>query len=191
MLMLTACSTDDADARPQYMDDAPHANAVYDGEWTVNKTVVDTARLEVTPNGLKLRLPEYYLTLSCFEMEAFSSAIPFRHECMEQPVVIPFRNQGYTDNATFINLNTAEKNYGGMSFFNYASFNVSVNGASYRVALLSNEPANAVYRNDNGLWTIGLPIERFLVTNIETNEEQVRTPHNPFTLYYNAKERIR
>ena len=195
MLILTACSTDEADAGAQYMDNVPHENAVYDGEWTIDKQVIDTARLEVLPTGLRLRLPESYLTVLCFDKEALSSAWPFQYECMAQPmaqpVVIPFRDQGYTNNAKYATMTTTEKSFDGMTIYSPASFSITVNSASYRVALLSNEPANAVYRNDNGLWTIGIPIERFLVTNTATNEEQVRTPHNPFTLYYNAKERIR
>lgn len=191
---LTACSVDDADsfdANNEYLSaDYPYG-AVYDGEWTVDKVVMDTARLEVT-NVLKLRLPEQYLGISCFEREYTSSASPIvSFEYSRQPSVIRFKDQGYTDYASFNSLSPTEKNYDGTMLFTQASFIVAVDGVDHRVDVLSNEPGNAVYRNDNGQWTIGFTVTAYNVTNLETHEEQVRTPHKPISLYYSTKNRIR
>ena len=75
--------------------------------------------------------------------------------------------------------------------FNNVSFTVAIDGVDHRVDLLSGEPGNAVYRNDNDQWTIGLTVTSFYVTNLETREEQARTLNTPIVLYYNTKNRIR
>lgn len=186
--LLAACSVEDAESyagEDKFFYDGDQ-HAVYDGEWTVNRQVVDTARLEVT-KVLKVRLPEEYLGASCFENDEALSAGKYKG----QPVVIPFRYEGYTDYATFNSISSTEKNYNGTVLFNSVSFTVAVDGVDYRVDLLSDEPGNAVYRNDNGQWTIGFTVKSFLVTNQETHEEQMRTPHTPIALYYNTKNRIR
>ena len=191
--LLAACSVDDAESSVGMNNNFFDAEqyAVFDGEWTMNKQVVDTARLEVT-NVLKVRLPEKYLCLFSFEDYYTSSADPrWSIEYKGLPTVIPFKDQGYTDNATFNSFAVPEKNYGMNLFFKQASFYATINGVDYRVDLLSDEPGNAIYRNDSGLWTIGFTVNSFLVTNLETQEEQVRTRNTPIVLYYNAKNRIR
>ena len=191
--MLTACSAGDAeDAAFNDKNAAVVYNGVFDGEWTVNKQVVDTARLEVT-DVLKIRLPEAYLGTSCFEEEYFSSlAHSIKYKGV--PTVIQFKDQGYSDYATFLSVWTPKdpKEFSGRGlFFNQASFYATINGVDYRVDLLSDELGFAMYLYDNGLWTIGFFVNSFLVTNLETQEEQVRTPHSPIPLIYNAKNRIR
>lgn len=189
--MLTACTVDDAgEVTAAPSEDIVAQNAIYEGEWTINKEVVDTARLEVT-NSLKVRLPEIYLSASCFEKEFVSSLKPFHIAYKGQPVVIPFKDQGYSSNATFNSISSAEKSYNGITLFQHASFYVTIDGINHQVDLFSDEPGNAVYRNDNGQWTIGFTISTFRVTNLNTYEKQVRTPRTPITLYYNTKERIR
>ena len=190
---LTACSVEDADsydAHNGYISaDYPYGT-VYDGEWTINKQVVDTARLEVT-TVLNVRLPEFYLGLSCFEDDYISSVPPTMIDYKGQPAVIRFKDQGYTENASFSSISSTEKSFEGTVLFSNASFLVAINGVDYRVDLLSDEPGNAVYRNDNGQWTIGFTVSSFIVTNLNTNEEQMRTPHKPIALYYSTKNRIR
>lgn len=188
--MLAACSVGDSEEAALLNMNEVVLDAVYEGEWTVNREVVDTARLEVT-SVLKVRLPEMYLGTSCLEREYGSSATPHVIAYSGQPAVMSFRYQGYSDNATFNSLMVQEGTYGAKSFFNQASFTVAIDGVSHRVDLLSSEPGNAVYRNDNGLWTIGFTVDGFCVTNLETSGEELRTPHNSIVLYYSAKKRIR
>ena len=192
--LLTACSAgddDSYDAQDQYAEYNDINAGIYDGEWTVNKQVVDTARLVVT-DVLTVRLPEQYLGISCFEKEYASSAWPIVSiEYNGQPSVIRFKDQGYTDKATFNSLLTTGSNYDGAMLLTHASFVIAVDGVDHRVDVLSDEPGNAVYRNDNGQWTIGFTVTAFHVTNMETLEEQMRTPHKPIALYYSTKKRIR
>lgn len=188
MALLAACSVDDAENSAVYMkyDENFVQHAVYDGEWTVNKQVVDTARLEV--NGvLKVRLPEDYLSRLCFP-DRISAAAP---KLKGEPAVIFFNDQGYTATALFNSITSTEKKFDGMTFFIDVSFTVAIDGVDHRVDLLSNKPGNAVYWNDNDQWTIGITITSFYVTNLATSEEQVRTPDTPVILYYNTKNRIR
>ena len=187
MALLTACSVDDADsydAQPSM--DAGIQNAVYDGEWTVNKQVVDTARLEVT-DALKLRLPEDYLAALCFPDKSGAST----PKPKGQPVVIQYRNQGYSTAATFSDFVSTEKSFGGWVNFNQASFIVAIDNVDYRVDLFCDVTGSAIYRHDTGLWTIAIPIGTFLITNLQTQEESECRLPSTITIYYNAKQRIR
>lgn len=194
LALLTACSVEDDDSNAEYMygNDSVVPQALYDGEWTVNKQVVDTARLEV--NGvLKVRLPEDYLTRLCFA--ELSSVTSEKAETMTvlkgQPAVIHFTDQGYTTTTSFANIGVAESSLNGVVMFSHASFTVALNGVDYRMELLSKEPGTAVYRNDTGLWTIAIPVGAFLVTNLNTQEESEHQLPSAVTIYYNAKKRIR
>ena len=188
---LTACSDFENDETAEVMYAASPQYAVYDGEWTMNKQVVDTARLEVT-KVLKVRLPEKYLGTLCFGGEYADDNHALNiGEYKGQPISIPYRYEGYSTNAVFSSIPSTEKSYDGVMLFNNVSFTVAIDGVDHRVDLLSGEPGNAVYRNDNDQWTIGITVTSFYVTNLETREEQVHTPNTPIILYYNTKNRIR
>lgn len=199
--LLTACS--DGDDRLDKQSSAKDAadvvqSAVFEGEWTVNKQVVDTARLEVS-NVLKVRLPvEYLLTLFCPAYVELSTQSKHYFEFEGQPVVIPYLSQGYTNDATFNHLVPTSKDgsdgrdsaNGMTSLVTNAYFTVAIDGVAYRIDLLSEQAGTALYKNDTGLWTIGIPISYFYVTNTETNEGSLRQLPTPITIYYNSKKRI-
>lgn len=198
MLMLSACTVEDeekSDVRSNIQ--ATEAIGVsYNGEWTVDKQVVDTARLKMT-DVLTVRLPEAYLVSLCFSglteeygTDKATLSTGTAIEPMGQPIKIVVRDQGYTNDAVFSDFtNTAEK-YDSTTLYRSAYFVVNVNGDKYLVELLSTENGNAVYRADTMGWTIAIPIDRFRITNVKTLEERVKRLANPITLYYNTKERI-
>jgi len=198
MLMLSACSEGDeekSDVRSNIQ--ATEAIGVsYNGEWTVDKQVVDTARLKMT-DVLTVRLPEAYLVSLCFSglteeygTDKATLSTGTAIEPMGQPIKIVVKDQGYTNDAVFSDfMNTAEK-YDSTTLYRSAYFVVNVNGDNYVVELLSTENGNAVYRADTMGWTIAIPIDRFRITNVKTLEERVKRLANPITLYYNTKERI-
>ena len=198
MLMLSACTVEDeekSDVRSNIQ--ATEAIGVsYNGEWTVDKQVVDTARLKMT-DVLTVRLPEAYLVSLCFSglteeygTDKATLSTGTAIEPMGQPIKIVVKDQGYTNDAVFSDfMNTAEK-YDSTTLYRSAYFVVNVNGDNYVVELLSTENGNAVYRADTMGWTIAIPIDRFRITNVKTLEERVKRLANPITLYYNTKERI-
>ena len=198
MLMLSACTVEDeekSDVRSNIQ--ATEAIGVsYNGEWTVDKQVVDTARLKMT-DVLTVRLPEAYLVSLCFSglteeygTDKATLSTGTAIEPMGQPIKIVVRDQGYTNDAVFSDFtNTAEK-YDSTTLYRSAYFVVNVNGDKYLVELLSTENGNAVYRADTMGWTIAIPIDRFRITNVMTLEERVQRLAQPITLYYNTKERI-
>ena len=192
-LLTVSCSQEEDQIKDlQAQIDKTKKYMIYDGEWTINKQVVDTARLEVI-NGqvLRVRLPEVYLEISCFEKEHVSSAKPFSIAHKGLPAIINLQNQGYSEKAEFNSITAAEISDQGTTFFSNLSFYVTIDDVDHQVDLLSDEPGNAIYRNDNGQWTIGFTVNAFRVTNQNTLEMQMRTPLKPITLYYNTKERIR
>ena len=193
--MLTACSNDYDDSMhpiPIYDGKDTIIGEVFEGEWTVDKAVVDTACLEVT-HVLKVRLPEAYLTELCFkEAIAHWNAMLYKFTYTGQPVMFPIRNEGSTSNASFHDVTQSEKSYNDARYFINNYYDVLLNDAYHlRLVLLAKEPASAVYRNDNGLWTIALPVSRFLVTDFDNQTQGEYPLPAPVTLYYNAKKRIR
>ena len=198
MLMLSACTVDDeekSDVRSNIQ--ATEAIGVsYNGEWTVDKQVVDTARLKMT-DVLTVRLPEAYLVSLCFSglteeygTDKATLSTGTAIEPMGLPTMITVKDQGYTNDAVFSDFtNTAEK-HDSTTLYRSAYFVVNINGDNYVVELLSTENGSAVYREDTMGWTIAIPIDRFRITNVKTQEEREQRLDNPITLYYNTKERI-
>ena len=93
MLILSACKGPDediADVRSNLSQTGvSFIGKSFNGVWTVDKQVVDTARLEVT-DVFRVRLPEVYLGAACFEKEYVSSAQPHYIEYKGAPAVITF-----------------------------------------------------------------------------------------------------
>jgi len=185
-LTLTACSIDGKD--DVYMDVAPQNEArgiIYDGEWTVDRQLVDMAQMEVSYSLLTLKLPEAYLAGLCFGEASDPMA------CAGQPIRIPFAEQGYSDNAAFYSFTMGTMNYLGETMSCTGYFSVKIGNVDYDVDLFSNENGSVVHRIDTGHWTVAVPITHFLVMNQITQEQKVHKLSSAVTLYYNTKGVVR
>lgn len=188
LLMMVACSTDFGDSMLPQDDDkaAPKASseqATYEGEWTCDKQVIDTARLEVT-NVLRLRLPEEYLRNLCFPTQS-------SYTLMGQPAELAHQQQGYTDWTQFYALVMPTMREDGKILYHPAAFSLKTADADYRVELWSKEGGNAIYRMDTNLWTICISVDRFTVINQTTQQQRNQDLPETVTLYYTAKRRIK
>lgn len=190
-LLLTVACTNDSDMVGMEIslpDDYSNTRSagVYDGEWTVNKQVVDTARLEVFYE-LKLRLPEDYLTRLCFpDKSGADSPQPKGIPMMVRPIT-----QGYSQQMALYAFLTMMKDNGKKALYGSGYFYVTIHDTDYRIDLLCSESSSSVFRLDTQLWTIAIPVSGFLIVNTATNEEQEQSLSAPITIYYNAKTRIR
>ena len=189
-LLLTAACANDSDMVSEslpHFDVNSDAAGIYDGEWTVNKQVVDTARLEIG-SSLKLRLPEDYLTRLCFPDKSGAESPQPQGKSIE----VYLSTQGYSEQMELYNFCYAifdQKN--GKRFYSIGYYYATITDVDYRIDLLSNDYGNAIFRLDTGLWTIAIPIRGFLIVNTMTNEEREQSLSQPVTIYYNAKQRIR
>lgn len=189
-LLLTAACTNDSVMLSEQLsrfDANSDAAGIYDGEWTVNKQVVDTARLEIG-NSLKLRLPEDYLTRLCFPDKSGAES----PQPQGKSIVVYPSTQGYSEQMELYNFCYAifdQKN--GKRFYSIGYYYATITDVDYRIDLLSNDYGNAIFRLDTGLWTIAIPIRGFFISNTITNEEREQPLSQPITIYYNAKTRIR
>ena len=194
VLMLSACSEGSeglsAAESGNYAQSDSRAGSVFTGEWTVDKQVVDTARLEVA-EALRVRLPEAYLVSLCFGSVTDNASEAAAIEPLGIAATIEIRDQGYTNGAVFSGFVPSAEKSGGVTLYRTACFAVSVNGDRYLVELLSTENGTAVYRADTMGWTIVIPIGRFRITNVLTREVREQRLGKPVTLYYNTKERTR
>ena len=200
MATLTACSEEAGD-----MMDFESANAVaiesavYDGEWSVNKQVVDTARL-VVADKLTLRLPEAYLIELCFksnldidgEFVKWGDAEDVAENVVNaaQPTVLGYSPQGYTTNIAFYSTALNAVTVEGETYLVQGSFFCRYSDVYFRIDLLSHESGNSVHNVDTDLWTIALPVDGFLRVNLTHESKKIKRVDEPFTLYYNAKRRI-
>jgi hypothetical protein len=184
--MLTACSGDDNEAYMSFADtNNAMPTAIYEGEWTVNKQVVDTARMKVS-NVLTLRLPEAYLATLCFPNTATGvkpKGIPVELQIPQSPI-------GYTEKAEFVYLLSDMNSYGDERLYCHASFFATVGDADYRIDLVSSEICNAVISKDTGLWTLCIPINGFLITDMATREERICQLPATVTIYHHSTKRI-
>lgn len=189
-LLLTAACTNDSvmlSEQLQHFNVNSDAAGIYDGEWTVNKQVVDTARLEIG-SSLKLRLPEDYLTRLCFPDKSGAES----PQPQGKSIVVYPSTQGYSEQMELYNFCYAifdQKN--GKRFYSIGYYYATITDVDYRIDLLSNDYGNAIFRLDTGLWTIAIPIRGFFISNTITNEEREQPLSQPVTIYYNAKTRIR
>jgi hypothetical protein len=173
--------------------------ASYNGEWTVNQQVVDTARLDVT-DVLSVRLPETFLTHLCFSQSGAENALSYYSEIdgvkaseikpLGLPTAIEIKDQGYTDEAVFSYFSAKALVNDGMTVYRSAYFLVTINGTKYHVELLSSDKGSAIRMSDTMGWTIAITVNGFCVTNTMNYEEKYISI-NPITLYYNTTERIR
>ena len=197
MVLLVGCATEDGDDAVKMNADittpTDHVGyGIYSGEWTVNKQVVDTARLIVT-DKLSMRLPENYLTRLCLQHDSTLRNIPDYDGAPKTQGtvnVIRFTIQGYSDNALFSTFFSAFSESGSENYYIPASFEASIGGYPFRIDLLSTESCNLLYREDTGLWTIVISIIGFHTNCLDTGEQTECKLPAPVTLYYNARERI-
>ncbi len=181
---LTSCSTDEAYS----MDEAPlkHdviARVAYDGEWTVNSQVVDTARLVVIDENMRIRLPESYLLGLC--SSSASEATP-----TNAPIVIQTVMQGYSKLSNYNSFASEAKNdaNNGMRF-STCSFMATIGGESCKVSIVSAENATAVWQKDTDQWTLAIPIDAIIVDHAATGQLTEHTLASTITLYYHTKKR--
>ena len=182
---LTSCSTDDEYS----MDDASLqydviTRGTYDGEWTVNSQVVDTARLEVIDKSIRIRLPESYLLGLC--SNSTKEATP-----SNVPIVIQTVMQGYgkTSNYNSFASETKKDEDKGIRF-NTCSFTATIGGESCKVSIVSAENSTAVWQKDTDQWTLAIPIDVIYVKNEVTGQLTENTIAGTITLYYHTKKRI-
>lgn len=200
-----SCSVDDADSRPVMQSDANYSgSAIYDGEWTVNKQMVDTARLVVGADGgfdvvqaMRVRLPERYL-LSTYIVPLYAQAYGYkvddvRFELANQPVNIGMETLGYSEQSKYMSFGSAPMQDADDKYvFLSCSFTAAINGTSYHVSLLAKEKATAVMQYGTGQWTLAIPISGFLLADTTASTQAQLTLQLPVTfyLYYNTKTRI-
>lgn len=78
------------------------------------------------------------------------------------------------------------------TFFINSSFMAAIDRTPYSIQLLSREYATAVIQNTTGQWTLSIPIDGFLLTNLFLSSRETELVELPqtVTIYYNTKRRI-
>lgn len=217
--LVTACNKEDPDEVNQNNAPIQNTPVFYDGVWSVGQQVVDTARLEVSTD-MKIRLPEDYLASLCLlttKGGELPTAIAGKGNIPENswgsstnvgsagikpngmPVTLRNMEQGYSDNGQYYSVCSPSSGYEsderpsiGNSLYDSGTFSfyATKDGVDYRILLFSDERPTSIYRVDTGLWTISIPIDGFLITNLETMEQRRENLSIPITIYYNAKSSI-
>lgn len=190
--MLAGCSINEeeyVDLRPR-VDDSVIIHGIYEGEWSVNRQVVDTARMVVRANGeIEVRLPESYLLGLCIPEDTDEVIEP-----TNMTTSIEVYQQGYSETSQYMSVGSqTTQTIEAETFFVNCTFRATIDRKPFYISLLSKESATAVIQNTTGQWTLGIPIDCFFITNLvlSTHESKfVELPHT-ITIYYNTKRRIR
>lgn len=188
---MVGCSTKGDDGAymelpPSQAEALMYDTGIYDGEWTVNKQVVDTARLVVRTNGvIEVRLPESYLLELCFPDDVGNK------KSGNIANLIEVYQQGYSEQSQYMSFySNTIKTDDAKNCFGTFSFQATIEDEPCSITLLSYENATAVMQTTTGQWTLGIPIDAFLVKNLSTAKSTERKLSIPVTLYYNTKRRI-
>ena len=173
---------------------APLAKSVFRGEWTVNRQVVDTARLAVD-SVLRLRLPEDYLAGLCRSalpalFTADRGGAPPTVTTAGQPVAIALHDLGYSADAVFCTFASTAADLGGTMYYRPAGFIMAIGDRSYRVELLSATGGTAVFRALQEAWTVAVTVEGVAVTSLDSLHLTTGRLAQSVTLFYNTKERL-
>ena len=184
-LLTVSCSQEEDQIRDlQAQIDKTEKFMIYDGEWTVDKQVVETAHLSIR-NDLAvafLAYPVTYLKNLFFQNEDSLIVTQWFH----YPLNIS--EQAFSEIAKYESFIPADRL--GESEYIIGGFEVTKNRITKHVTLITNELGNGLYRLDTGLWTISFSISSYYITNGATGESSLYPLPEPITLYYNAKKRI-
>ena len=184
-LLTVSCSQEEDQIRDlQAQIDGTKKFMIYDGEWTVDKQVADTARLSIRNDlaAVMLEFPVIYLSNLFFQNE--DSLI------VTQWYLYPLNltEQAFSEIGNYHIIIPADRF--GESEYIIGGFQVTKNHITKEVMLITNEMGNGIYRLDTGLWTISFTISSYYITNGATGESSLNPLPEPITLYYNAKKRI-
>ena len=184
-LLTVSCSQEEDQIKDlQAQIDGTKKFMIYDGEWTVDKQVADTARLSIRSDlaAVMLEFPVIYLSNLFFQNE--DSLI------VTQWYLYPLNltEQAFSEIGNYHIIIPADRF--GESEYIIGGFQVTKNHITKEVMLITNEMGNGIYRLDTGLWTISFTISSYYITNGATGESSLNPLPEPITLYYNAKKRI-
>ena len=184
-LLTVSCSQEEDQIRDlQAQIDGTKKFMIYDGEWTVDKQVADTARLSIRSDlaAVMLEFPVIYLSNLFFQNE--DSLI------VTQWYLYPLNltEQAFSEIGNYHIIIPADRF--GESEYIIGGFQVTKNHITKEVMLITNEMGNGIYRLDTGLWTISFTISSYYISNGATGESSLNPLPEPITLYYNAKKRI-
>ena len=205
-LALSACSDDSSYEYPigQNQDPSTRSDSVtYEGDWIVNVQFGDSAVYaigtvmrngeKVNEQAVDMAYQEASNTLTVLFPEKYLASLWRRYANVSPtgiPAVLKLQAQGYTENLRFCTCSSAVRSWDNVAYYVNGSCCVDIDTVRYRIELLSAESGTAMYRLNPELWTMGIPFENLLVTNLQTNEEHLFTLSASFTLYFSSKKRI-
>lgn len=207
IIPLTVACGMDYDDDISYLDgqvsDVVTPNGTYDGEWTLNKEVLDTAMLVVDDDYMLVRLPDLHLAIEYFlplfkdiSLEGLVTSLPM--QCYPKTVKIRILPQGYSETSQYMSfLSTTVQGSNSQIYFNTYPFELIYTGTRekgyeetpYTISLLSKENAMAVFQKSTRQWTLCIPIDALLAINQVTGESTMKVLDTGVNLYYNTKRK--
>lgn len=195
LTMLIGCTTNDDDmvaGQPQsYTDKSLLTLAVYDGEWTVNKQIIDTARLVVGPTNVSVRFPHRYLAdlyiLTSNETDQNVGTAVNTYKATD----IKLSALGYSEQWQYYALALPSIVGADSELLTVpCSFETTIADTPYSISLLCQNNASAMTDIATGQWTLIIPIKTLLVTNLSTGHSTLHKLNTTIVLYYNTRQQI-
>ena len=189
-MLPVGCSEYDDDIASNYPHDSGYYKLntqYYEGEWSVDQQVIDTARLEIknveSQAILSVRLPEDYLIMQI--------GVNYIVNPGGAPTAYYFVEEGRSKDTWYFGFRpTGILESNNSVFYNNGTFYVTIDDALHEITLASSINGNIIFREKDNQWTIGVPVERIIFTIAKTGEQIERVFDSPLLLYYNTTKRI-
>lgn len=210
-LVPAGCTTEEADGdyyreyqETKYANGTDEVRFEYEGVWTVNKQVVDTACLTMSTYASALPSPEGFLVnvpiKASFLKAMCLEGVDFQSENQADKVLsFGCVMQGYSQNVryySFFDIETSTVNDKVM-YRNFMTSFIDYNDYYY-ISLLGNELGSVITQSDFGQVTIAIPLDAYEVnhkdlhTTGQTTWETWQQKLSPaVTLYFTTTKRVK
>ena len=174
----------------------------YAGDWIVDKQVVDTALVKKEKDQFMFVFPEKYLA-----QKAFHDNIA-KFDCHRLQQTLYFVLAGNSEHTSYANImgHYNPLNYievsgpDGMPVAPHAwmipesgsySFGLTRDGIFYRIDMLGKESGTAIFDMETMFWSLAIPIDKMVVTNMQTGEQKTEELASTMMLVFNPKKEIK
>ena len=181
-----------------FEEEMNHGQTVYEGEWLIDKQVVDTARLHKDGTNLSVRLPEVALFHRAFHL-SMNPDLPIRIDCHHDIQQIIFSVFGSSETTFYADFKSVWNAYqdiriksGWHESWEYPaigsySMGVRYQDVDYRIDFLGRNTGVAMLDISTKLWTLAIPIDKIVITNYQTGDQETESLPETLTLVYNCK----
>ena len=173
----------------------------YTGDWIVDKQVVDTALMRKEKEQFMFVFPEKYLAQKAFHDNTT------KMDCHRIQQAVYFVLAGNSEQNSYSNIMGHYNSFDNIEFSGpdgmpvaapawmipesgSYSFAVTREGTQYRIDMSSKESGTAIFDMETMFWSLAIPVDKMVVTNMQTGEQKTEELTSTMMLVFNPKKEI-